>query len=284
MWVSTNGQIGWDAPQDDGVLTFEEHILGPALDEEPELMAEGGLQGLASAVNFRDFNHGFLLPSETEAAPGPAVHAATVKVCAVDSDHKYVALSVDEEQAVEHSERLAAILAEKQLTVETVGNDVLSSGSVAAPKKWIGAVEGELGNMETKSVWRECHKSKVRETLGLGPKEYIPPPLPMKLVLTRKPLLEGGDVTQDAAVNEQIPIGISNEDMSGMAAQALAELAELASFKAKCRIVACGNFEEEPGKDLSSQNVDADTLRYLVHEWASHRDWAGLHLTFQQLS
>ena len=49
----------------------------------------------------------------------------------------------------------------------------------------------------------------------------------------------------------------------------------MASFKAKCRIVACGNFEEEPGKGLSSQNVDADTLRYLVHEWASHRDWAG---------
>ena len=40
-------------------------------------------------------------------------------------------------------------------------------------------------------------------------------------------------------------------------------------------IVACGNFEEEPGKDLSSQNVDADTLRYLVHAWASNRSWAG---------
>ena len=132
VWVSTNGQIGWDAPQDDGVLTFEERMLGPALDEEPELMAEGGLQGLASAVNFRDFNHGFLLPPETEAAPGHAVHAATVKVCAVDSGHKYVALSVDEEQAVEDSGRLAAILAEKQLTVETVGNDALSSGRVAA--------------------------------------------------------------------------------------------------------------------------------------------------------
>ena len=93
---------------------------------------------------------------------------------------------------MEDNERLAAVLAEKQLTVETVTNSVLTSGSEAAQKKWIGSVEAELGNMETKSVWRECHKSKVRETLGLGAKEYIPPPLPMKLVLTRKPLLEGG--------------------------------------------------------------------------------------------
>ena len=76
-------------------------------------MAEGGLQGLASAVNFKDFNHGFLMPPETEAVPDPAVHAATAKACAATTDHKYVALSVDEEQAIEDSERLAAILAEK---------------------------------------------------------------------------------------------------------------------------------------------------------------------------
>ena len=275
VWVSTNGQVGWDAPQDGGVLTFEERMLGPALDEEPELMAEGGLQGLASAVNFRDFNHGFLLPSETEAAPGPAVHAATAKVCAVDSDHKYVALSVDEEQAIEDSERLAAILAEKQLTVETVGNDVLSSGGAAAQKKWISAVEGELGNMETKSVWRACHKSEARRMLGLTEDAYIPPPLPMKLVLTKKPILEGGDVAQDAATKDCIPIGVSGTDLTGLSAQALAEMSALAAFKAKCRIVACGNFEQNPGTDLSSQNVDADTLRFLIHLWAGHRDWSG---------
>ena len=275
VWVSTNGQVGWDAPQDGGVLTFEERVLGPALDEEPELMAEGGLQGLASAVNFRDFNHGFLLPSETEAAPGPAVHAATAKVCAVDSDHKYVALSVDEEQAIEDSERLGAILAEKQLTVETVGNDVLSSGGAAAQKKWVSAVEGELGNMETKSVWRACHKSEARRMLGLTEDAYIPPPLPMKLVLTKKPILEGGDVAQDAATKDCIPIGVSGTDLTGLSAQALAEMSALAAFKAKCRIVACGNFEQNPGTDLSSQNVDADTLRFLIHLWAGHRDWSG---------
>ncbi|CAE7646758.1 RE1 [Symbiodinium pilosum] len=275
VWVSSNGQIGWEAPPDGGVLTFEERMLGPSLDEEPELMAEGGLQGLASAVDFRDFNHGFLLPPEIGAAPGPVAHAATAKASVMGSDSRYVGLSVEEEQEIEDSERLAAILAEKQLTVESVTTSVLTSGSEMAQKKWIGSVEAELGNMETKSVWRECHKSKVREALGLGATEYIPPPLPMKLVLTRKPLLEGGDVTLDAEVSEQIPKGTSKEDLSGMSAQTLAELTELASFKAKCRIVACGNFEEEPGKDLSSQNVDADTLRYLVHEWASNRDWAG---------
>ena len=275
VWVSSNGQIGWDALQEDGVLTFEERTLGPALDEEPELMAEGGLQGLAAAVNFKDFNHGFLLPSETEAAPGSVAHAAAAKACAADGVHKYVALSVEEEQAVEDSEKLAAILAEKQLTVETVGNDVLSLGSEAAQKKWIGAVEGELSNMETKSVWRACHKSEARRMLGLKEDAYIPPPLPMKLVLTKKPILEGGDVTQDAATKDRIPIGVSGTDLTGLSAHGLAELAALAAFKAKCRIIVCGNFEQNPGTDLSSQNVDADTLRFLIHMWAGNRDWAG---------
>ena len=56
----------------------------------------------------------------------------------------------------------------------------------------------------------------------------------MKSVLTRKPLLEGGDVSQDPAVRDQVPPGVSSEDLSGMSAQVLADLAELASFKAKC--------------------------------------------------
>ena len=233
------------------------------------------LPGLWRSMNFKDFNHGFLLPSETEAAPDPAAHAATAKACAAAMDHKCVALSAGEEQAVEDSKKLAAILAERQLTVETVGNDVLSSGSEVAQKKWIGAVEGELSNMETKSVWRACHKSEARRMLGVKEDAYIPPPLPMKLVLTRKPMLEGGNVTQDPAVKDQIPPGVSDNDLTGMSAQGLAELAELAAFKAKCRIVACGNFEQSPGTDLSSQNVDADTLRFLIHMWAGNRDWAG---------
>ena len=81
VWVSTSGQIGWEAPPDGGVLTFEERVLGPALDEEPELMAEGGLQGLASAVNFQDFNHGFLLPPENEDGSGPEAREASQSVC-----------------------------------------------------------------------------------------------------------------------------------------------------------------------------------------------------------
>ena len=88
-------------------------------------------------------------------------------------------------------------------------------------------------------------------------------------------------MTQDEAVKELIPQGITCEDLSGVSAQALAELTELASFKAKCRIVACGNFEEEPGKDLASQNVDADTLRYLV---LAIESGLVLHLIFLRLS
>ena len=275
VWVSTSGQIGWEAPPDGGVLTFEERVLGPALDEEPELMAEGGLQGLASAVNFQDFNHGFLLPPENEDGSGPEAREARVKVCALEAQDKYAMLSAEEEQEMEDNERLAAILAEKQLTVETVTTSVLSLGSEAAQKKWIGAVEGELSNMETKSVWRACHKSEARQMLGLTEDAYIPPPLPMKLVLTKKPILEGGDVAQDAATKDCVPIGVSGTDLTGLPAQALAEMSALAAFKANCRIVVCGNFEQNPGTDLSSQNIDADTLRFLIHVWAGDRNWSG---------
>ncbi|CAE7264964.1 unnamed protein product [Symbiodinium sp. KB8] len=87
----------------------------------------------------------------------------------------------------------------------------------------------------------------------------------MKLVLTRKPLLEGGDLTKEKHLKDQIPKAAS--DLTAASAQELAELAELAAFKAKCGLVVCGNFEQQPGDDISSQNVDADTLRFLAHKW-----------------
>ena len=151
---------------------------------------------------------------------------------------------------------------------ETVGNDVLTTGSILRQQKWRASVADELDNTATKEVWEACASSEVRERLGLGSEDELPTPIPMKLVLTKKPLLEGGDLS------DQVPKAAKN--LSGMSAQEAAELAELAAFKAKCRLVAGGNFEQQPGDDLSNQNVDADTLRFLSHTWASNRDWCGI--------
>ena len=285
IWVSDRGEVAWNAPPVGEVLTVEQkqgsEIMSPrnVMENLKQLLDKTRTPESTREI-FGLFGHGLLiqrdatLPEIRDAPLEPEIRASVAAVAEPLACHeRYVQLSSEEEQSIEDSERMLALLAEKQLTVETVSNDVLMSGSEASIKKWIGSLESELGNMDTKAVWRECHKSKVREALGLKSTDYVPPPLPMKLVLTKKPLLEGGDVKPLA--KEAIPKGINDTDLSGMPATMLAELAELAAFKAKCRIVVCGNFEQDPGSDLSSQNVDADTLRYLVHSWASHRTWTG---------
>ena len=78
----------------------------------------------------------------------------------------------------------------------------------------------------------------------------------MKLVLTKKPIMEGGEQAADTKAGASVN----------------AEEAELDSFKARCRLVACGNFEGTPGDDLPSQNIDAAALRYMLHVWARNRN------------
>ena len=66
----------------------------------------------------------------------------------------------------------------------------------------------------------------------------------MKVVLTKKPPLEGGDVPKGPAVSDQVPKG----DLSDVSARMFSEMAELAAYaayKAKCRIVVRGKYEQE---------------------------------------
>ena len=252
FWVSSKGRV----------KEMTEHIELPTLEER--LFGPGGEELVFGASP----EHGDVVAKVARVSKG-----SRSGVNPAQEEGKYAHWSSSMEQEALDAERMATILAEQQLVTETVGNEVLTSGSALSQQKWRDSVTGEIGNMTTKEVWIQCKASQVREKLGLREHERTPIPLPMKLVLTRKPLLEGGDLTEEKHLKDQIPKAAS--DLTAASAQELAELAELAAFKAKCRLVVCGNFEQQPGDDISCQNVDADTLRFLAHQWASNRNWKG---------
>ena len=69
-------------------------------------------------------------------------------------------------------------------------NAVFTEGSEESKRKWISSLEKELQNMKDVEVWTTCHQSEVREHFQLDESEGLPAALPMKLVLTKKPVLE----------------------------------------------------------------------------------------------
>ena len=216
FWVSSKGRV----------KEMTEHIELPTLEER--LFGPSGEELVFGASP----EHGDVVAKVARVSKG-----SRSGMNPAQEEGKYAHWSSSMEQEALDAERMATILAEQQLVTETVGNEVLTSGSALSQQKWRDSVTGEIGNMTTKEVWIQSKASQVREKLGLREYERTPIPLPMKLVLTRKPLLEGGDLTEEKHLKDQIPKAAS--DLTAASAQELAELAELAAFKAKCRLVVC---------------------------------------------
>ena len=259
-WVSDKGQIAWTSPATDEILTVEEklgyNIASP--DEVYDRLNSILEKTLSSATEreiFNLFNHGVLAEvSGQVVASALRVEGSSAQEQQVSSNgeketHKYITATDEEEKQMNDSEAMAELLAVKQLATETVTSAVLTEGSEKSKRKWISGLEKELQNMNELEVWTVCHQDKFREHFQLDESESLPAPLPMKLVLTKKPIMDGGEQAADTKA------GASEN----------AEEAELDSFKARCRLVACGNFEGTPGDDLSSQNIDATALRYFTY-------------------
>ena len=104
--------------------------------------------------------------------------------------------------------------------------------------KWLDGAKKEMNTVHGKQVWNEIKESEVREKLGLRSEDPIPKTLPMRLVLAKKPDLEAEADSQKFAT-----VG--------------AEVAE-AAFKARVRLVACGNFQAD--SEVNASEIECENL------------------------
>ena len=119
-------------------------------------------------------------------------------------------------------------------------------------------------------VWVEVNENstdaELRKALGWGDdvRKPVPKPIPMKLVLTKKPVIMPEDLFSSARKD---------------GAKAASELVKNCAYKPRCRLVACGNFQRSDGTDsaeLSSENISAEGVRMLFNELAFHDSWEAL--------
>ncbi|CAE7745184.1 unnamed protein product [Symbiodinium sp. CCMP2592] len=282
-WISDKGQIAWAAPSDADILTMEEklgyHIASP---DEVFVKLNNLLEKTrGSEVEkeiFNLFSHGIIaqLPEvaeahmlrmqnineETQEEPKPedepedsfghkfmkavASRAVSAPVdCAPDKSEKYITRTEEDER--ETDEIFQSLLHEAQQrrgSAEVVPNSVLTGEHA---EQWIGAVRKEMTSVETKEVLMPIRVGHEREDLQLKDDEEIPRTIPMKLVLSEKPV-EPGSTEK----------GIDNQ-----------------GFLAKARLVACGNFQNnEFAKDeLSTENVPSWIVRTMYHKLAQEPMW-----------
>ena len=284
-WVSDKGQIAWAAPSDTDILTVEEK-LGCNIASPDEVFVR--LNNLLEKTRgsevekeiFNLFSHGIIaqLPEvaeahmvrtheageEVEEEPHPADESedsfghkfmkfvasravSAPDVSAPDKSEKYITRTdEDEQEAEEIFQNLLREAQQRRGSAEVVPNSVLTGERA---EKWIEAVQKELTSVESKDVLLPVRQGYEREDLHLEAGEEIPRTIPMKLVLSEKPLTE--------------PDSSANCDTDGQ------------GFLAKARLVACGNFQNnEFAKDeLSTENVPSWIVRPMYHKLAQEPTW-----------
>ena len=269
VWVASDGRVIWQQDAPEGMLTVEERLEGP--DHDP-----GDLERVIKKRSwdripeealqlFGMFGHGLLM-RDTEVLPedlGPDADEPEVivvdsaiqerdaedvcckKVMAAQTKEntgKYKILPYEIEQEMNRAEVRAA-----QLVTDTVDARILSDPRTSEEEnaKWVNeGLRTELGTLEKKEIFEEVDEA------NLPPGAKV---LPAKVVLTKKP--RDGD-----AVECENPLD---------------------EWRAKARIVVCGNYEADTfGHDPSnsSANPAIEHIRWSAACLASHPDWTGLVL------
>ena len=158
-------------------------------------------------------------------------------------------------------EEMLKVLAGQRASAEIVDTSMFFKGTEKQKAKWLDGAKKEMSAMHGKQVWNEIKEAEIREKLGLRPGEPTPKILPMRLVLAKKPDLEAEADSQNGAT-----IG--------------AEVAE-AAFKARVRLVACGNFQadsEVNASEIECENLNPEALRLVYGRLAAEKHWEGLTL------
>ena len=266
VWVSNTGELCWDEPADgQPQLTFEERTAGPDLSagDVLELVKKQMGNTEPSWSDFCKFGHGYLL-SLDHGEPKFACKAvkatgSSSHVSHQDQKIRYHVLSFDLEEDMNQTEAQSRDLV---ASAEAVSQSVLWSDDTSEEErsKWINGLQAELDNMMEKHVLREVTREEAKDVWGLTSTSELPIPVPSKLVLTRKPVM-------DSAPSEA----------SASAASAAAH----SSWKAKVRLVACGNYQADTQAHMlenSSANPSQEIVRLLISMLARHPEWVALVL------
>ena len=280
VWLSTHGNILWNAPPED-LITVEE-ATGQVQAWNTDNAASSVIRArfkdhMQPELLFSLFGHGFLVDSpELAVASGAAVAVAdetkhdflegkrcwichrTAREChqaKLDSippgPKGYQIDAADTETTADEIANLMAEVASMKASAETVDCRVFVEGTEEARMKWFNGAKAEMEGMREKGVLDELKRDSLRAELGLGPDERIPRVLPTKLVVSRKPEDGALESSQEPSKIEDPP------------------------WKAKCRLRACGNFEAEDGAEVSTQNVCPMALRIMGYQLSSHASWIG---------
>ena len=226
-----------------------------------------------SADDVRDIgiDLGLLTVEETQRGQSPLEGYAVAAVGAtssetalqpdLDIEGKYTIANAAAEDEMTDAEEMLKILTGQRASAEIVDTKVFFSGTDDEKKKWLDAAKKEIGQMLDQQVWKAIPEDGVRTALELGPKEPLPRVLPMRLVMAKKPDLEAEPVSSEGATKA-------------------AEIAE-AAFKAKVRLVACGNFQpnqEIDESEIACENLNPEALRLMYGRLASEDLWEALSL------
>ncbi|CAE7231546.1 unnamed protein product [Symbiodinium sp. CCMP2592] len=281
VWISTCGDVCWDAPPADLITVEEATGAVQAWNDgntASDIIKQRFKEHLKPELLFSLFGHGFLVEPEPS---GPIVAANgehTESFQEECKDNWYRVFDADTEDAMNEMEVALRLLAEEEVTGEPVPSSIFFTGSEQDRQPWIKAAGDEVSNMVTNTAWVEVNINRAREELGIGPHQRLPKVLPMTVVCTRKPLLMQGDKCDEKSNGES-----ESKHKQGSASQSADEVkaSEQKRFKPKVRLCVCGNFEEvKPGmKDANAaETVPIEVLRLMLTLLAMHVTWAALSL------
>ncbi|OLP82434.1 hypothetical protein AK812_SmicGene36910 [Symbiodinium microadriaticum] len=281
VWISTCGDIRWDAPPSDLITVEEATGAVQAWNDgntASEIIRQRFKAHLKPELLFSLFGHGFLIGPE----PGEPVIAAAgkqdVPFQEESKENWYRVFDAGTEDAMNEMEVALRLLAEEEITGEPVPSSIFFTGTEHERQPWIKAAEDEVSNMTTNAAWVEVNINNAREELGLGPHERLPKVLPMTVVCTRKPLLMQDDKCESNRDAKKV-----HDDKGLKAPQSASEVKDLEQrrFKAKVRLCVCGNFEEvkpEMKDANAAETVPVEVLRLLLTLLTMHLTWSALSL------
>lgn len=258
--MSSKGEIKWQEPDEwKEQMTCEERTEGPEMSriDAIELIKRqmGSIE--PSWDDFCKFGHGYLLSFGDDKLK-PSCKVAKQIVAEGTEKARYHILLFEMEEEMNKTE----VVSQNFASAEPVPQTVLWDENMSEEErgKWINGLQTELDNMSDKNVLLPVTRDEAKTLWSLESTLELPTPVPSKLVLTRKPMLEM----------------TSKETSAGAAATAAA-----ASWNAKVRLVACGNFQEDTTPHMLenySANPSQELLRLMLAMLARHPSWNALVL------
>ncbi|CAE7589797.1 unnamed protein product, partial [Symbiodinium microadriaticum] len=235
VWVSTTGDVRWNAPPSD-MLTVEESVgeIQPWNDGNTasDIIRERFKKHLVPEVEkhlFGLFGHGFLVTPAADDEPDGEVKVGVVEAERPNPENtktRYVIYSNKVEQQMIKDETTSHRL----MVTESADAGVFMNPSTPEWElnKWMDGLSKELDTMEVKNVLEKVPQSKFPNAK----------PVPSKLVLTKKPM-EDSDV-------------IIKSDMGASEVAALIQQA----WNPRVRLVACRNFEKRRPTNMTAVVLD----------------------------